>query len=224
MDLKNGMVIKCNSKEEAQEFIKEAYKQGFKWVNHIDGDEEKTRWGTGFSEIYYYLESNKISWSPKDFENNSIEYSTLKEKMKTMTKSDLKNGMVVELRNGKRFLIVDDLGIGKDSCINLDGLFGYDENLNDVSGFSEFDIIKIYKTVGNTFKTLFDKEILSLIWERGEKSKLSKEDKKVIKKGLKKIQEECKNHENCVGCIFDDNYQCLLNEIDALEIDKLFED
>ena len=143
-----------------------------------------------------------------------------------MTKSDLKNGMVVELRNGKRFLIVNDIGIGKDSCINLDGFFGYDENLNDVSEFSEFDITKIYKTVGTTFKTLFDKERLSLIWEREEKSKLSKEDKKVIKKGLKKIQEECKSHKYCVGCIFDDktNDQCLLNEIDALEVDKLFEE
>ena len=141
-----------------------------------------------------------------------------------MTKSDLKNGMVVELRNGKRFLIVNDLGIGKDSCINLDGFFGYDKNLNDVSGFSEFDITKIYKTVGNTFKTLFDNERLSLIWEREEKSKLSKEDKQIIKKGIKKIQEECKNHKFCVGCMFDDNGHCLLDEIDSLEIDKLFED
>ena len=140
-----------------------------------------------------------------------------------MTKSDLKNGMVVELRNGKRFLIVNDLGIGKDSCINLDGFFGYDENLNDVSGFSEFDITKIYKTVGNTFKTLFDNERLSLIWER-EETKLSNEDKQIIKKGIKKIQEECKNHKFCVGCIFDDNGHCLLDEIDSLEVDKLFED
>ena len=224
MNLKNGMIIKCNSKEEAQEFIKEAYKQGFKWVNHIDGDEEKTCWCTGFSGIYYYLESNKIKWNFMDYENESIEYSTLKEKMKTMTKSDLKNGMVVELRNGKRFLIVGDLGIGEDSCINLDGFFGYDKNLNDVSGFSEFDITKIYKTEGTTFKTLFDKERLSLIWEREEKSKLSNEDKQIIKKGIKKIQEECKNHKFCVGCIFDDNEQCLLNEIDTLEVDKLFED
>ena len=224
MDLKNGMVIKCNSEEEAKEFIKEAHKQGFKWVNHIDGDEEKTYWYTGSSERYYYLESNKISWSTKDFDNDSIEYSTLKEKIKTMTKSDLKNGMVVELRNGKRFLIVNDLGIGKDSCINLDGFMGYDKNLNDVIGDSTFDITKIYKTEGTTFKTLFDKERLSLIWEREEKSKLSEEYKQIIKKGLKKIQEECKNHENCVGCIFDDNDQCLLNEIDDLEVDKLFED
>ena len=141
-----------------------------------------------------------------------------------MKKSDLKNGMVVELRNGKRFLIVNDLGIGKDTCINLDGFFGYDENLNDVCGDKTYDITKIYKTVGNTFKTLFDYERLSLIWEREEKSKLSNEDKQIIKKGLKKIQEECKKHKFCVGCIFDDNDQCLLNEIDDLEVDKLFEE
>ena len=223
MDLKNGMIIKCNSKEEAQEFIKEAYKQGFKWVNHIDGCEEKTCWCTGFSGIYYYLESNKITWSTGDSGNDSIEYSTLKEKMKIMTKSDLKNGMVVELRNGKRFLIVNDLGIGKDSCINLDGLFGYDENLNDVRGDSTFDITKIYKTRGCTFNNLFDNEILILIWER-EETKLSKEDKQIIKKGLKKIQEECNKHKFCVGCMFDDNGACILDKIETLEIDKLFED
>ena len=224
MNLKNGMIIKCNSKEEAQEFIKEAYKQGFKWVNHIDGDEEKTQWYTGSSEIYYYLESNKITWSTGDSGNDSIEYSTLKEKIKTMTKSDLKNGMVVELRNGKRFLIVNDRGFGEDSCITINGFMGYDENLNDIMRYSEFDIIKIYKTEGNTFKTLFDNERLSLIWEREEKSKLSKEDKKVIKKGLKKIQEECKRHKFCYGCMFDDNGACILDKIETLEVDKLFED
>ena len=141
-----------------------------------------------------------------------------------MTKSDLKNGMVVEVRNGKRFLIVNDFGIGKDSCIYLDGFLGYDENLYDVSGDSTYDITKIYKTVGNTFKTLFDNERLNLIWEREEKTKLSNEDKQIIKKGIKKIQEECKNHKFCVGCMFDDNGHCLLDEIDSLEVDKLFED
>ena len=141
-----------------------------------------------------------------------------------MKKSDLKNGMVVELRNGKRFLIVDDRGFGEDSCIALNGFMGYDENLNDIMRYSEFDIIKIYKTEGNTFKSLFDKDRLSLIWEREEKSKLSKEDKKVIKKGLKKIQEECKRHKFCYGCMFDDNGACTLDKIGTLEVDKLFED
>ena len=141
-----------------------------------------------------------------------------------MKKSDLKNGMVVELRNGKRFLIVDDLGIGKDSCINLDGLFGYDENLYDYSGDSTFDITKIYISSGRTFKNLFDKDRLNLIWER-EEAKLSNEDKQIIKKGLKKIQEECKKHTYyCGGCTFDGNGHCLLDEIYTLKVDKLFED
>ena len=179
MTLKNGMVIKCNSEEEAKEFIKEAYKQGFEWINNVCGN-GKTCWCTGFSEIYYHLESNQITWSTNNFGNESIEYSTLKEKMKTMTKSDLKNGMVVELRNGKKFLIVNDLGIGKDSFIILDGFSGYDENLYDVIGDNTFDITKIYKTVGKTFKTLFDNESLSLIWEREEK-----EEREEIKVGDK---------------------------------------
>ena len=223
MDLKNGMVIKCNSEEEAQEFIKEAYKQGFKWINNVCGN-GKTCWYTGCSKIYYYLESNQITWGTKDFENESIDYSTLKEKMKTMTKSDLKNGMVVELRNGKRFLIVNDRGFGEDSSITLNGFMGYDENLNDIMRYSEFDITKIYKTERNTFNNLFDNERLSLIWEREEQPKLSNEDKQIIKKGIKKIQEECKNHKFCVGCMFDDNGHCLLDEIDSLDVDKLFEE
>lgn len=174
--------------------------------------------------MYYHLEANQITWSTMYSGNDSIEYSILKEKIKTMTKSDLKNGMVVELRNGKRFLIVNELGIGKDTYINLDGFSGYDEKLNDVSGAKTFDITKIYKTIGYTFNNLFDNKRLSLIWEREEKEELSENDKKVIKKGIKKIQEECKKHKFCVGCIFDDNEQCLLNEIDDLEVDKLFED
>ena len=141
-----------------------------------------------------------------------------------MNKSDLKNGMVVELRNGKRFLIVNDLGIGKDTYIKLDGYDGYDENLNDISDAKTFDITKIYKTEGFAFKNLFDNERLTLIWEREEKEELSENDKKVIKKSLKKIQEMCKKHKDCCGCIFDGDDQCLLNEIDDLEVDKLFEE
>lgn len=141
-----------------------------------------------------------------------------------MTKSDLKNGMVVELRNGKRFLIVSNWGIGKDSCIKLNGLVGYDENLYDINGDSTFDITKIYISSGRTFKNLFNNERLILIWEREEQPKLSNEDKQIIKKGLKKIQEECKRHKFCYGCMFDDNGACTLDRIGTLEVDKLFEE
>ena len=214
MTLKNGMIIKCNSKEDAQEFIKEAHKQGFKWVNYHEGDEEKTCWGyvCDFnSEIYYHLEADEITWSSMYSGNDSIEYSTLKEKIKTMTKSDLKNGMVVELRNGKRFLIVNDFGIGKDSCIYLDGFFGYDENLYNVIGDSTFDITKIYKTVGHTFKTLFDNESLSLIWGREEK-----EEKEELKVGDKvKVID--------YGLFFDEYYSWVKENINNRELNLKFD-
>ena len=220
MDLKNGMVIKCNSEEEAQEFIKEAYKQGFKWVLTINDNKEKTYWDTGYSEIYYRLGDNRITWSTMYSGNNSIEYSTLKEKIKTMTKSDLKNGMVVELASGSRALVINGLLLFEDG---YQGLSGYKDDLTTKIFNNEFQINKVFKSKLHNLCTVLTDD-LSLIWKREEKEGLSEKDKKVIKKGLKKIQEECNKHKFCVGCMFDDNGHCLLDEIDSLEVDKLFED
>lgn len=176
MDLKNGMVIKCNSEEEAKEFIKEAYKQGFKWVNHIDGDEEKTHWCTGFSGIYYYLESNKIKWNFMDYENESIDYSTLKEKIKTMTKSDLKNGMVVETRLGKRGLVV-----GENILFDIEfcSLEMYDDDLRNYEmGVEEsYTIDIVYSANSLAIKNIFDDKNLKTLWIREieNNSEISKE-------------------------------------------------
>ena len=220
MKLKNGMVIKCNSEEEAKEFIKEAYKQGFEWFLTIYGNEEKTFWDTCCSEIYYYLEDNLITYSIRDFSNYSIDYSTLKVKKDIMTKSDLKNGMVVELASGSRALVINGLLLFEDS---YQGLSAYKDDLTTKIFNNEFQINKVFKSkLYNLCDVLTDG--LSLIWEREEKSKLSNEDKQIIKKGLKKIQEECKRHKFCYGCMFDDDGQCLLDDIYTLKIDKLFED
>ena len=220
MKLKNGMVIKCNSEEEAQEFIKEAYKQGFEWFLTIYGNEEKTFWDTCCSEIYYYLEDNLITYSIRDFSNYSIDYSTLKVKKDIMTKSDLKNGMVVELASGSRALVINGLLLFEDG---YQGLSAYKDDLTTKIFNNEFQINKVFKSkLYNLCDVLTDG--LSLIWEREEKSKLSNEDKQIIKKGLKKIQEECKRHKFCYGCMFDDDGQCLLDDIYTLKIDKLFED
>ena len=223
MDLKNGMVIKCNSKEEAQEFIKEAYKQGFKWVNYHEGDEEKTCWDyvCDFnSVIYYHLEADEITWSSMYSGNESIEYSTLKGKIKTMTKSDLKNGMVVELASGSRALVINGLLLFEDG---YQGLSGYKDDLTTKIFNNEFQINKVFKSKLHNLCTVLTDD-LSLIWKREEKEGLSEKDKKVIKKGLKKIQEQCKSHKFCVGCMFDDNGQCILDDIYTLKIDKLFEE
>ena len=138
-----------------------------------------------------------------------------------MTKSDLKNGMVVELADGSRALVINGLLVFEDG---YQGLSAYKDDLTTKTFNNEFQINKVFKSkLYNLCDVLVDD--LTLIWEREEeKQELSNEDKQIIKKGLKKIQEMCKKHKNCCGCIFDGNYQCLLNEIDDLEVDKLFEE
>lgn len=186
MKLKNGMIIKCNSKEDAQEFIKEAHKQGFKWVNYHEGDEEKTCWDYTCdlkSLIYYTLEADEITWSTMYSGNDSIEYSILKEKIKTMTKSDLKNGVVVEIKDGDKYLVHNDLLLGKDGYIHLNN---YDEDLilKDRNK-NRFDIIRIYKSIPYSLMGILNDKYLTLIWEREEKEELKVGDKvKVINNGL----------------------------------------
>ena len=180
MKLKNGMVIKCNSEEEAKEFIKEAYKQGFEWFFTIYGNEEKTFWDTCCSEIYYYLEDNLITYSIRDFSNYSIDYSTLKVKKDIMTKSDLKNGMVVELASGSRALVINGLLLFEDS---YQGLSAYKDDLTTKILNNEFQINKVFKSkLYNLCDVLTDD--LSLIWEREEKEEIKVGDKvKVINNG-----------------------------------------
>ena len=133
---------------------------------------------------------------------------------------DLKNGMVVELASGSRALVINGLLLFEDG---YQGLSGYKDDLTTKIFNNEFQINKVFKSkLHNLCDVLTDD--LSLIWEREEKSKLSNEDKQIIKKGLKKIQEECKRHKFCYGCMFDDNGACILDKIETLEIDKLFED
>ena len=184
MKVKNGMIIKCNSKEEAQEFIKEAHKQGFKWVNYHEGDEEKTCWGYTCdfnSKIYYYLEANQITWSTMYSGNDSIEYSTLKEKIKTIRKSDLKNGMVVELADGSRALVINGLLVFEDG---YQGLSSYKDDLTIKPFNNEMQINKVFKSkLYNLCDVLVDN--LTLIWEREEKEEIKVGDKvKVIDYGL----------------------------------------
>lgn len=89
---------------------------------------------------------------------------------KEFTKADLKDGMVVEYRNGRRRIVVGDILYGKKSYGKLDW---YDENLLDNSEeaqvFNDLDIMKVYETKYNQgLDTLFDDNNLELIWEREE--------------------------------------------------------
>ena len=83
-----------------------------------------------------------------------------------MTKKDLKDGMVVELRNGDMGLILDTRIVCEDGWLSFGG---YKENLIYTTKFEfgEFDIIKIYNTDNVLFmKDILNKKYLNLIWQR----------------------------------------------------------
>lgn len=94
-----------------------------------------------------------------------------------MKKSDLKSGMVVELRDGKRYLFINNEMLGVDGFLRFSS---YYENLKNKI-VKDYDVLKVYKT--NQLKSLqniLEDEYLSLIWERKE-YELTQEQIKILK-------------------------------------------
>ena len=98
-----------------------------------------------------------------------------------MKKSELKTGMVVELANSSRALVVKDNCYGEDSIIfandNWTGLDSYSEDLLwYVDEIERLDLVKVYKpTTPNNFlnfRTLKDhlNGTMECIWEREKDS------------------------------------------------------
>lgn len=140
-----------------------------------------------------------------------------------MTKSDLKNEMVIETRDMQRALVISDKLRYR---AGYDFLYEYNDNLTNKM-FEELDIMKIYRSNAFYLEDVFSSKHLELIWERKEdKPNLSEKDKKVIKEGLAKAREYCKTHLVCDKCeLYDNNGDCFLDRVPAhIEIDKLFKD
>lgn len=101
-----------------------------------------------------------------------------------MTKADLKTGMVVELRNGDKFLVMLNPDCEDRELISFYGGFmklnNYDDNLNDNEGDAEYDIIKVY-TAETSICRLFESSNgkglrLTLLWERSEVKEMAIEE------------------------------------------------
>ena len=87
---------------------------------------------------------------------------------------ELKEGMIIECRNGHRYLLrkVDDNLIGSNNTgyIGID----YDKDLNENKYCQEdFDIMKIYESKAYVLEDLFDDNYLECIWERKEPKKMT---------------------------------------------------
>ncbi|WP_283695778.1 hypothetical protein [Clostridium perfringens] len=125
-----------------------------------------------------------------------------------MKKNDLENGMIVEIRKGLRFLILDENLIGDDLFNSLNS---YDEQMNDkLFNDSDYDIIKVYKFNGRVvLSEIFEDKNLKLIWEKEREIDWSK-----VSKGIKVIVSDKKEetyHPNELDRIFI-GYEPMLEE------------
>ena len=91
---------------------------------------------------------------------------------KEFTKADLKSGMAVEYRDGKRRLVIDEFLIGKYGHYDLSS---YNENLeNECPKSTIMKVFKICQTA--ILERILDDDNLELIWERKEAKKMTIEE------------------------------------------------
>ena len=167
----NKIAVHCKTEEEAKDFCKRMHEHGMKWCSgksylketNYESCEEETCYIKGEFSPYQYYKSNGYE---------ILEWSDYMQK--NFTKSDLKDGMVVEYNDnsfGKR-LVVGDFLIGEDGYADLGD---YNENLKNV--VSDLEIVRVYKIkcMGKISSIKYDVN-LELIWERKEPKKMTVEE------------------------------------------------
>lgn len=119
---------------------------------------------------------------------NGVEFNCLKKFWRyqeilvtvDFTKSDLKDGMVVKIRDGNFYLVVGDKLIGK---YGFNVFSDYDDNLTCKP--DSFDIIAVYETTDvYSIYRLFDENQLINIWQREsvEVKRIEKEMRELAEK------------------------------------------
>lgn len=95
-----------------------------------------------------------------------------------MNKHDLKTGMIVEIEDGREFLVVKDsifgdLLIGRNANFEL---LDFYNNMNH-KGIEKYNIAKVYKPIGYEHVCLYPtKSTRTLIWERNKTKEISMSD------------------------------------------------
>lgn len=172
-DADNKIAVNCKTEEEAKDFCKQMYKHGMEWASgrsylsytHYGVYRDKTCYDVGGGyQSYDYFEKCKykiLEWS--DYMN------------KEFTKADLKDGMVVEQRDGNMYLVLAGLVVRKRgyNCIG-----DYDDDLK-VADYAGGDIVKVYRITPESLRCIEDvfiKGNLELIWGRKEPKKMTIEE------------------------------------------------
>ena len=168
----NKIAVYCKTEEEAVDFCKQMHEHRMKWCNG-ESYLKNTNYMRNEGTCYY----GSGEYSTRDFAEKYnykiLEWSDYMDK--EFTKADLRDGMVVEQRNGEMYLVLAGMVVRRGGRNNIGG---YDDDLK-WEGYTGGDIVKVYRiTPGllGCIKDVFIKGNLELIWERKEPKKMTVEE------------------------------------------------
>ena len=179
----NGeLYVDLNSKEEKDDFLNQCADRGLCWASGDSANKGVMKkyfpdrllvtygrcnpFNNEMALMYVACEPSKnkkiIKWS---------DYM----KRKNFTKANLESGMVVECRNGERYLVLRDKLLDSAHWKNINNYTT--EMKKYVKGTHSDDIMKVYDTIGVTnLHNIFYDDNLILIWERQEVEEMTLEE------------------------------------------------
>ena len=171
----NKIAVHCKTEEEAKDFCERMHKQGMKWCS-----------GESYlKETYYKFCEEEICYIKGEFspyqyyKSNGYEILEWSDYMdKEFTKADLRDGMVVEQRNGEMYLVLAEEVVRKCGYNRIDG-YTDDLKCEGRTGYTGGDIVKVYRITPESLRRIEDvfiKSNLELIWERKEPKKMTVEE------------------------------------------------
>ena len=170
----NKIAVHCKTEEEAKDFCKQMHGQGMKWCNG-ESYLKNTNYNVHNEGTWYYGSGEYSSRAFAEKYNYKIlEWSDYMQK--EFTKSDLKDGMVVEQRNGNRYLVLAGMAVRE--CGHNE-ISRYTNNLEWYGTNRGGDIVKVYRIIHEspgTIEEAFCDRNLELIWERKERKKMTIEE------------------------------------------------
>lgn len=123
---------------------------------------------TSYSYPYIFEEYSGCAWCDDELE------------LVSFTKSDLKDGMIVEYANGERRMVFGDHIISYNISKKLES---YNYNL-EAYNYPNQTINKVYKSKARYFQSIFEDYNLTLIWERPKEEPAKKMTVAEIEKEL----------------------------------------
>ena len=170
----NKIAVNCKTGTEAKDFCRQMHGQGMKWRNG-ESYLKNTNYDMHNEGTCYY---GNGEWSSLDIAENYnykiLEWSDYMQK--EFTKADLKDGMVVEQRNGNRYLVLAGMAVRE--C-GHNKISRYTNNLEWYGTNRGGDIVKVYRIIHEspgTIEEAFCDRNLELIWERKEPKKMTVEE------------------------------------------------